>query len=313
MATIQEKRVARVREFSRFYTRKAGVLNEMLLDSNFGLTEARVMYELNNRTNPTAKELATDLDLDPAYISRLLKKIEKMGVIERRPAPHDGRQQMITLTEKGREEAQMLENRSMKLFGKLIGELTEKDQISLLGAMDQITSLLDQETVSQKDQDDPAFLLRPHRPGDLGWIVSAHGRIYAEEYGWDDSFEALVASIASDFLNNYKEGREFCWIAEKNGETIGSAVVVEEDEITAKLRLVIVDPKARGLKAGLKLVEQCMRSAKKAGYEQMSLWTNDNLTAAINIYKKLGFELIEEEPHHSFGHDLVGQYWKRSL
>ncbi|MCG8492800.1 MAG: helix-turn-helix domain-containing GNAT family N-acetyltransferase [Sneathiellales bacterium] len=313
MATIQEKRVARVREFSRFYTRKAGVLNEMLLDSNFGLTEARVMYELNNRTNPTAKELATDLDLDPAYISRLLKKIEKMGVIERRPAPHDGRQQMITLTEKGREEAQMLENRSMNLFGKLIGELTEKDQLSLLGAMEQITSLLDQETVLQKDQDDPAFLLRPHRPGDLGWIVSAHGRIYAEEYGWDDSFEALVASIASDFLNNYKEGREFCWIAEKNGETIGSAVVVEEDEITAKLRLVIVDPKARGLKAGLKLVEQCMRSAKKAGYEQMSLWTNDNLTAAINIYKKLGFELIEEEPHHSFGHDLVGQYWKRSL
>lgn len=313
MATKQEDRITRVREFSRFYTRKAGVLNEMLLDSNFGLTEARVMYELNNRTMPTAKELATDLDLDPAYISRLLKKIEKMGVIERRPSPHDGRQQMIMLTEKGRQEAQMLENRSMKLFGKMIGELSEKDQHALLDAMDRITNLLDREQKTPDEQDATSFTLRLHRPGDLGWIVSAHGRIYAEEFGWDDSFEALVASIASDFLKNYKEGREFCWIAEKDGETIGSAVVVEEDQKTAKLRLVIVDPKARGLKAGLKLVEQCMISAKEAGYEQMSLWTNANLTAAINIYKKLGFKMIEEEPHHSFGHDLVGQYWKRSL
>lgn len=313
MTTTQEDRVSRVREFSRFYTRKAGVLNEMLLDSNFALTEARVMYELNNRTMPTAKELAADLDLDPAYISRLLKKIEKMGVIERRPSPHDRRQQMIMLTDKGREEAQMLENRSMKLFGKMIGDLAEEDQQALLEAMDQITFLLEQKDEKAEMPGKPAFVLRPHRPGDMGWIVSAHGRIYAEEYNWDDSFEAMVASIASDFLNNYKEGREFCWIAEKDGETIGSAVVVEEDQKTAKLRLVIVDPKARGLKAGLKLVEQCMRSAKDAGYEQMSLWTNANLTAAINIYKKLGFKLIEEEPHHSFGHDLVGQYWKRSL
>jgi len=313
MTTTQEDRVSRVREFSRYYTRKAGVLNEMLLDSNFGLTEARVMYELNNRTTPTAKELAVDLDLDPAYISRLLKKIEKMGVIERHPSPHDRRQQMIMLTEKGREEAQMLENRSMKLFGKMIGDLAEEDQQALLDAMDQITRLLEQEDEKAEMPEKPAFILRPHRPGDMGWIVSAHGRIYAEEYDWDDSFEALVASIASEFLNNFKEGREFCWIAEKDGETVGSAVVVEEDQKTAKLRLVIVDPKARGLKAGLKLVEQCMRSAKEAGYEQISLWTNANLTAAINIYKKLGFKLIEEEPHHSFGHDLVGQYWKRSL
>ena len=303
-----DKRVARVRAFSRFYTRKAGVLNEMLLDSNFALTEARVMYELNNRSSCSARELASDLDLDPAYVSRLLKKFEKKGYITREASETDRRSQVIRLTDNGQAEADILNERSMALFGDLIKPLAPHEQEELLGAMDTIEALL-----SPRDDQKAPFILRPHRSGDMGWIIEAHGRLYAQEYGWDDSFEALVAEIASGFLKNYDASCECCWIAELNGRNVGSAMIVREDEQTAKLRLVIVDPAARGYGIGLRLVEECMTSARRFGYSHMSLWTNKNLMAAINIYKKLGFELIEEEPHHSFGKDLIGQYWKRAL
>ncbi len=301
-------RVERVRAFSRFYTRKAGVLNEMLLDSNFALTEARVMYELNNRRSSSARELASDLDLDPAYLSRLLKKFEKQDYISRKTSETDRRSQIILLTKKGQQEADILNERSMTLFGNLIEPLDPSEQEELISAMDAIEDLL-----SPSDDQKSPFILRPHRPGDMGWIIEAHGRLYAHEYGWDNSFEALVAEIASDFLKNFDAACECCWIAERNGRNVGSAVIVREDHETAKLRLVIVDPAARGYGIGLRLVEECMNSARRFGYSQMSLWTNKNLTAAINIYKKLEFTLIEEEPHHSFGKDLVGQYWKRAL
>ncbi len=301
-------RVERVRAFSRFYTRKAGVLNEMLLDSNFALTEARVVYELNNRRSCSARELSSDLDLDPAYLSRLLKKFEKQGYISRKVSTTDRRSQIILLTDKGQQEADILNERSMILFGDLIKSLDPNEQEELISAMDAIEDLL-----TPTDDHKIPFIIRPHRPGDMGWIIEAHGRLYAQEYGWDDSFEALVAEIAADFLKNYDASVECCWIAELNGRNVGSAVIVREDHETAKLRLVIVDPAARGYGIGLKLVEECINSARRFGYSHMSLWTNKNLTAAINIYKKLGFSLIEEEPHHSFGKDLVGQYWKRAL
>lgn len=303
-----ESRVARIRSFSRFYTRKAGVLNEMLLDSNFGLTEARVMYELNNRDQTTAKELASDLELDPAYISRLIKKIEKQGYITRTTSSKDKRSQNIVLTDKGQAEAKELNDRSVRLFSSLLDGMNLKNQEDLMAAMDRIEALL----TSSAERASP-YLLRPHRAGDMGWIIQAHGRLYAEEYGWDSTFEALVADIAAGFLNNFEATSDYCWIAELDGRTVGSALIVRENETTAKLRLVIVDPVARGYGIGQRLVEECMNSARHLGYSNMSLWTNKNLTAAIAIYKKLNFELIEEEPHHSFGKDLIGQYWKRAL
>ncbi|MEH6402023.1 MAG: helix-turn-helix domain-containing GNAT family N-acetyltransferase [Sneathiella sp.] len=301
-------RVDAVRAFSRFYTRKAGVLNEMLLSSNFALTEARVMYELNHRPQTTAKALATDLELDQAYVSRLIKKIEKLGYISRESSKTDRRSQIIELTSKGREEAAILDQKSVQLFGNLIKPLASEQQGELLAAMDRIRALLD-----QPDKVPAPYLLRPHRPGDMGWIVQCHGRLYSEEYGFDETFEALVAEIAAEFLKKYDKASECCWIAEMDGKNVGSAMVVRADTDTAKLRLVIVDPNARGYGIGHKLVEECLNFARRSGYKSMSLWTQSNLTAAIAIYKKHGFTLAEEEPHHSFGKDLVGQYWTRNL
>jgi DNA-binding MarR family transcriptional regulator/N-acetylglutamate synthase-like GNAT family acetyltransferase len=302
------EKVAAVRSFSRFYTRRAGILNEMLLDSNFGLTEARVLYEIHERRQTTAKELAHDLDLDPAYVSRLLTKFGKQGIIARKTDLEDKRRQIVVLTEKGDREAEQLDQQSSALFSVMINNLNEDQQNALLRAMGSIQSLL-----GKSDLATPSLVLRNHHPGDMGWIISAHGRLYAEEYGWDNSFEALVAQIASDFITHFKPDREVCWIAELDGKVVGSALIVEESSDTAKLRLVIVDPEARGHGIGVRLVEECMNSAKEYGYRHMSLWTNANLLAAINIYKKLGFTLVKEEAHHSFGKDLIGQNWSRPL
>lgn len=303
-----DKRVSEVRSFTRFYTRKAGVLKESLLDSKFGLTEARIVYELANRSVVSAKDLAADLDLDPGYLSRTLKKFENQGLILKEVSASDGRQFNLKLTVAGRAEFAVLNSRSAVLFGNILKGLNGVEQAKLLEAMRTIEGLLDEGRTAAAP-----YILRPHRPGDLGWVVSAHGRIYSEEFGWDDTFEALVADIAAAFLNNFDPKSECCWIAEKDGLNIGSAMVVRADEATAKLRLVIVDPAARGLGVGNRLVEECIRFARQKGYEKMTLWTNDNLHSAIKIYKGLGFELVEEEPHHSFGMDLVGQNWDLAL
>ncbi|OUR77199.1 MarR family transcriptional regulator [Alphaproteobacteria bacterium 46_93_T64] len=297
--------VEAVRAFTRFYTKKAGVLNELLLESNFGLTEARILYELQTKDQTTAKNLGQELDLDPAYISRVLKKFEKSGLIARKPSSLDRRKQVIFLSDQGKREYKVLDDKSTQLFHDLISELDTENQGKLLSAMNEIRSLLEDDKSSSS-----SYLLRPHRPGDMGWIIQAHGRTYAEEYGWDETFEAMVAKIAAAFIENFDVKSDCCWIAEKSGQAIGSAVVVREDRETAKLRLVIVDPKARGLGVGVRLVEECINFSRRAGYLKMILWTNDNLYAAIAVYKKLGFKLIRQKPHHSFGKDLVGQIWQ---
>lgn len=300
--------VDKVRDFTRFYTKKAGVLNELLLNSNYGLTEARILHELNALGQTTAKHLVAELELDPAYVSRVLKKFEKSGLVARTQSAKDKRLQVIALTGCGENEYLALNEKSAQLFGNLLEDLNLLDQSKLLSAMDEIQALL-----GRQDENAQAYQLRSHRPGDMGWIVGAHGRLYSEEYGWDDTFEAMVAKIAAEFIENFDPKSECCWIAERAGQTIGSAMVVKENEATAKLRLVIVDPDARDLGVGVKLVEECINFSRRTGYSEMTLWTNDNLHAAIGIYKKLGFKLVDEEPHHSFGADLVGQYWQLDL
>jgi len=303
-----DNRVAAVRAFTRFYTHKTGVLNERLLGSSLGLTEARILYELANRDNASAKDLSIDLDLDAGYVSRVLKKFKKRDLICRETSPHDRRRQTIALTTTGHRQFNTLNLISAQLFGDLLKKLINQEQSQLITAMNTITALLDENQIS------PApFILRPHRPGDMGWIVQAHGCFYTEEYGWDETFEALVAEIVSTFLSNFDTSSDCCWIAEKDGSKVGCSMVVRADKTTAKLRLVLVDPTAWGYGIGIHLVKECIRFSKRAGYNKMTLWTQANLHAAITIYKKLGFKLIKEEAHHSFGHDLLGQNWTLEL
>lgn len=303
-----DDRVAAFRAFTRFYTGKSGVLHERLLNSRFGLTEARVLYELANRDKISARTLSSDLGLDAGYVSRVLKKFENHHLITRETSTHDRRQQLIVLTPAGREEFDNLNVKSAQLFGAMLQKLNHGDQLRLIAAMSTVETLLDE----TKPKPSP-YLLRPHRPGDMGWIVQTHGEIYTEEYCWDDTFEALVAEIAAAFLTNFDSQYECCWIAEKDGRNVGSAMVVRADETTAKLRLVIVDPSARGNGIGVRLVEECIRFAKKSRYDKITLWTQKNLHSAIAIYIKLGFQLVQEEAHHSFGQDLIGQYWSLDL
>jgi len=306
--STSEQTVEATRAFARFFTKKAGILNELLLGSNFGLTESRILYELSAATDLTAKELSIQLDLDPGYVSRVLKKFEKQRLIFRQPSKQDRRRQLIYLTKQGQDEFTSLDQKSSNLFTNLLEGLNEQKQTELLNSMNKIQNLL-----SEPEDVLAPYVIRPHRPGDMGWIIQAHGRIYTREFGWDNSFEAMVAEIAAEFLNNYNPEKECCWIAEKDGMNIGSASVVQDEEDTCKLRLVIVDPSARGLGVGLRLVEECIKFAEQIGYARMTLWTFDNLHAAINIYKKLGFTLVNEAPEHSFGKDLVAQYWQRDL
>lgn len=302
------KNVEAIRSFTRFYTKKAGVLNEQLLQSKFGLTEARILYELSARQKVSAKDLAYDLELDPAYISRVFKKFEKLGYISRAASLEDKRKYDICLTKKGQAEYNILDRRSASLFNDLIQNINDGEQAKLLSAMNVIQNLLEKPETKLSP-----YLIRPHRSGDMGWIIGAHGSIYTAEYGWDDTFEAMVAEIASNFLRNFIPKSECCWIAEQEGRQIGSAMIVREDEEVAKLRLVIVDPSARGLGVGVRLVEECINFSKRAGYSKLILWTYDNLHAAIAVYKKLGFTLDGEELDHSFGKDLVGQIWSLDL
>ncbi|WP_025898356.1 bifunctional helix-turn-helix transcriptional regulator/GNAT family N-acetyltransferase [Sneathiella glossodoripedis] len=302
------QRSAYMRQFTRFYTQKAGVLDEALLGSPYNLTEARLIYELAQRNTTTAQELCSELNLDPGYISRCLNKFQKKGLILKTISEEDRRKHTLSLTDQGLKEFAKLDRKSSALFQNILSDLSETNQQRLVSAMEEIEKLL-----NQSGQSTAPVILRPHGAGDMGWIIQAHGEIYSKEYGWSLEFEQLVAQIAADFLKNFNPEREICWIAELAGQRIGSAMVVEENAQTAKLRLVILDPIARGRGVGKNLVEQCLNFARQAGYSQMSLWTNSNLHAAIAIYKKLGFKLQSEEKHHSFGKDLVGQHWSRPL
>jgi DNA-binding MarR family transcriptional regulator/L-amino acid N-acyltransferase YncA len=305
-----ERRIADILRFNRFYTQKIGVLNEGLLRSEFSLTESRVIYELANREQPTAGELARDLELDAGYLSRILRRLEKQDMLMRRRSTKDGRQSLLRLTGAGRKRFAMLNRRSHDDIAESLQGISERQQQRLLSAMADISEVWDD---TPPDTAVQSYLLRPHKVGDIGWIIHRHGVLYAREYGWDETFEALVAEIAAAFINHFKPGRECCWIAEKNGEIAGSAFVVEQSKTIAKLRLVYVEPQARGLGIGKRLVHQCMDFARDAGYRRMSLWTNDVLHTARAIYEKAGFRLVKSAPHHSFGKDLIGQHWETKL
>ncbi|MGE5483528.1 MAG: GNAT family N-acetyltransferase [Ignavibacteriales bacterium] len=308
MADSREDRIAYIRAFNRFYTRKTGVLREGLLHSPYSLTEARILWELAHRDQPTASELVRELGVDAGYLSRTLARFERQGLVARERSERDGRQLLLRLTDKGRDAFSLLDRRSRDEVADLLDDLSEEEQERLVKAMQSI------ESVFQKGLKFAGpFFLRPHEPGDMGWVVHRHGVLYAQEYGWDERFEALVAGIVADFVNNYKPEKERCWIAEMNGEIVGCVFVVQAAEAVARLRLLLVEPKARGLGLGTRLVKECIRFARKAGYEKVVLWTNSVLVEARRIYEREGFKLIAEEAHNSFGHDLVGETWELVL
>lgn len=304
-----ERSVAAVRHFNRFYTQTIGVLHEGHLRSDFSLTEVRVLYELANREKPTAAELSRELGLDPGYLSRVLRDFGAKGLVAREASETDGRQSLVRLTRRGQEAFAALNARSSEEVAALLSRLSPAGQRRLLDAMRTIEELLG----GGKEADKAPYLLRQHQPGDMGWVIHRHGVLYAQEYGWDERFEALVASIAAQFIQEYEPKRERCWIAERDGENVGSVFLVQESKTVAKLRLLLVEPSARGLGIGSRLVEECVRFARETGYRKVRLWTNDVLHAARRIYEQAGFVLVHSEPHHSFGHDLVGETWELKL
>lgn len=303
-----EKRVDEVRRFNRSFTRRIGVLREGLLHTPYSLTEARILLEIAHRDAPTASDLSRELGLDPGYLSRILARLEGQGLIEKMRSEADGRRRLLSLTPAGGDAFSLLDARSREEVTEMLGELSEGDQRRLLDAMQTIEGVLDRDFKFSGP-----FFLRTHEPGDMGWIVHRHGVLYAQEYGWDERFEALVAQIVADFVNDYDPAKERCWIAEMNGEAVGCVFVVRESETAAKLRLLLVEPKVRGLGLGTRLVEECIRFARRTGYDTLTLWTNSVLDAARHIYEEHGFELTEEQEHRSFGKDLVGQNWRLKL
>ncbi|UCC72364.1 MAG: MarR family transcriptional regulator [Gemmatimonadota bacterium] len=306
--TDLDQRVEAVRRFNRFYTRQIGVLQEGLLRSPFSLTEARVIYELAHHEGTTATELGEELELDAGYLSRILRGFHRRELLAKQRSQIDGRQTLLCLTQQGQEVFAKLNAASRDEVGSMLAELTEEEQQSLVDAMHTIERLLG----AQPEHRVP-YILRPHQPGDMGWVVHRHGVLYAQEYGWDERFEALVAEIVAEFIQNYDPRRERCWIAEKDGENVGSVFLVKKSKTVAKLRLLLVEPKARHLGIGTRLVNECVRFARLARYRRMVLWTNDVLHAARRIYEKAGFALVHQEPHHSFGDDLVGETWELKL
>jgi DNA-binding MarR family transcriptional regulator/GNAT superfamily N-acetyltransferase len=299
-------RIDAIRRFNRFYTRRIGALQPGYLGSPFPLPQARVLYELGQRGESTASELGAQLDLDLGYLSRLLQGLRRQGMVQGQAAREDARRVRLSLTAKGRRMFQQLDARSREEVAGMLGELAAPEQARLVGALQAV------EKVLQKNSREE-IKLRPHRPGDMGWVVHAHGRIYHEEYGWDERFEALVAGIAKDFVEKLDRSCERCWIAEMDGESVGSVFVVKESKTVAKLRLLIVEPTARGRGVGKRLVQECIAFARDKGYRKLVLWTQSNLAAARGIYKAAGFQLKKKEPHSSFGVKLTGEYWELAL
>jgi DNA-binding MarR family transcriptional regulator/N-acetylglutamate synthase-like GNAT family acetyltransferase len=303
-----ETRIDAVRRFNRFFTRRIGVLREGLLHTPYSLTEARILFEIAHRDDLTASDLSRELGLDPGYLSRILARLEQQGLIDKVRSETDARRLLLSLTPEGEDAFALLDDRSREEVAELLGELSEGDQRRLLEAMQTIEGVL-----AKGFKFSEPFFLRTHEPGDMGWVVHRHGVLYAREYGWDERFEALVAGIVADFINNLDPVRERCWIAEMGGENVGCVFVVKASDKVAKLRLLLVEPKARGLGLGTRLVEECIRFARSRGYKTLTLWTNSVLDAARHIYEEKGFRLVEEEEHHSFGKNLVGQNWELSL
>lgn len=307
---MMDDRVASFREFNRFHTRLVGALNEHLLASDYTLPQVRVLYEVANapaKMPPSARDLGEALGMDTGYLSRIVKGLEGDGLIERVPSEQNAKRLALTLSETGRAVFDGLNAASASEAAAMLKDLSDPEQRELIGAMSKVRRLLGD------GSKEATFILRDPEPGDLGWITYQHGRLYVKEYGWDWTFEALVAEIVGQFAKTFDPSCERCWVAEREGEVIGSVFIVRQDDDTAKLRLLYVDASARGLGLGRRLVEETMRFARDKGYKRMILWTNDVLVSARRIYEAAGFELLEEEPHHSFGKDLVGQVWGRDL
>lgn len=300
--------VAAVRQFNRFYTRRIGVLREHLSQSPFSLAQARILYELAHRPVATAGELSKELDLDPGYLSRILAGFEKRGYLKRDRSKTDARQSNLRLTSRGRAAFQPLDRESNREVNAMLAPLPPSGQTRLVEAMAAIESLL-----APAEMPEPPYMLRPPRPGDMGWVIHRHGALYAQEYHWDESFESLVARIVADFMKKFDARRESCWIAERRGAMAGCVFLVKGSAKVAKLRLLLVEPWARGHGIGKRLVSECIQFARQSGYRKLTLWTNKNLHAARRIYQQAGFQLVQEEPHHSFGHDLIGQNWELKL
>jgi DNA-binding MarR family transcriptional regulator/GNAT superfamily N-acetyltransferase len=307
-AAALEERIATMRRFNRFYTRKIGVLAERLLNSPFSLAEARVLYELALREPATATELRQELGLDPGYLSRILAGFARRGLVSRASSETDRRQSHLSLTQTGRAAFAPLDARSRDEIGGLLASLPEPDQGRLVAAMEQVERLLGASPAPKVP-----YPLRPPAPGDIGWVISRHGALYAKEYCFDLTFEALVGEIAAKFITEFDPKRERCWIAERDGEPVGSVFLVKGSDRTAKLRLLLVEPSARGLGIGARLVAECILFARQSGYQEITLWTQSVLVAARHIYQAAGFRLMRSEPHHSFGQDLIGETWDLAL
>lgn len=305
--TDSGQEIAAVRAFNRFYTRKLGVLDQQLLKSPFSLSEARVMYELAHTGDLAAKEIGLELGLDPGYLSRIIQKFDENGLVARKPLPSDRRQYQLSLTAKGRASFARLERTSQEHVGTMLGPLSGEDRTRLIGAMDTIERLLAAPRAAT-----PAILRDP-RPGDMGWVVQSHGVLYASEYGFDASFEALVAEIAAKFITSFDAARERCWIADIDGRPVGSVFLVRHSDDVAKLRLLLVEPVGRGQGLGRRLVAECISFARACGYRRITLWTQSILVAARKIYQEAGFVRVAAEPHRSFGQNLIGETWEREL
>jgi DNA-binding MarR family transcriptional regulator/GNAT superfamily N-acetyltransferase len=303
-----EQAVAAVRRFNRFYTRQIGVLNDAFLQSRFSLAEGRVLYELSQRDTMTATEIGKALDLDPGYLSRIVRGFHRRGLIARQPSAADGRQSLLRLTADGKQAVAVLDNRSSDQVGAMLNRLPASDRARLIASMHTIEGLLGARTSERAP-----YLLRPHRMGDMGWVVHRHAVLYGEEYGWDIGFEGVAAKIISEIVEHFNPARDRCWIAEQDGEIVGSVFLVQKTKTVAKLRLLYVEPKARGLGIGRRLVDECVRHARQVGYKKITLWTQGNLNAARRIYEAAGFTRIEHHKHHSWGVDLISETWELEL
>jgi len=309
---VDDAHIGAARRFNRFYTRQIGVLRRNFLGSSYSLAEARVLYEIARGNSPTATDIGRALDLDAGYLSRVLRAFEKRGLIRRTTSPHDARQSYLALTPRGRQAYAPLDERSQRDVGAMLGKLSPADQLRLIAAMATIQTLLG-EPPNAAAAPGRTYSLRAPRPGDFGWIVERHAELYAQEYGWVEPFEGVCAQIVADFANKNDPQRERCWIAEIDGDNVGCVFLVADQATVARIRLLIVDPKARGLKLGARLVDECVRFARRAGYKKITLWTHSVLTAARHIYQQAGFTLTSSEERVSFGKPVVSEYWDLEL
>jgi len=310
MADLLQQCTGAVRRFNRFYTRQIGVLRKTYLDSPYSLGEMRVLYEIAHGDRVTASDIGRALDLDAGYLSRVLRNFEKRGLISRKTSAKDARQSQLSLTARGRKAFQPAEERSQRDVAAMLSRLDDAGQTKLVAAMRTIEDLLDSERAASPK---PPYILRAPRHGDFGWIVSRHAQLYAQEYNWGDPFEGLCAQIVADFVNNYDAKLERCWIAEMNGENVGCVMLVNDAPGVARLRLLLVDPKVRGIGLGQRLVDECVKFAREAGYAKITLWTHSILAAARHTYEKAGFTLTSSEKKHSWGQDVVAEYWDLEL